>query len=194
MQLYCDHGEKGIIGGWYGGPLNGSEPRPVSRTYWFHNTSAAPVTYTASLLCVGSRLVRGVKIAKSATHERCNYLGGVESPAETEYLNHDEECLLVKQGNSDNYDAEANQTLAKNLKGKLLLAHGTLDDNVPPDNTYLVVDALIKAGKDFDLLMIPNAAHGFGAASNYMMRRRWDYFVQHLMGATPPKEYQIGPK
>ena len=98
VQLYCDHGEKGVIGGWYGGPLNGSEPRPVSRTYWFHNTSAAPVTYTAKLLCVGSRLVRGVKIAKFAKHERCNYLGGVESPAETEYLNHDEECLLVRQG------------------------------------------------------------------------------------------------
>jgi hypothetical protein len=42
--------------------------------------------------------------------------------------------------------------------------------------------------------MIPNAGHGFGAASNYMMRRRWDYFVQHLLGATPPKEYVIGPK
>ena len=56
----------------------------------------------------------------------------------------------------DNYDAEANQNLAKNLKGKLLLAHGTMDDNVPPYNTLLVVDALIKANKDFDLLMLPN--------------------------------------
>lgn len=93
---------------------------------------------------------------------------------------------------TDNYDVEANQLLAKNLKGKLLLAHGTMDNNVPPDNTLLVVDALIKANKDFDLLMIPNAGHGFGAASNYMMRRRWDYFVQHLLGATPPKDYEIG--
>ncbi len=102
---------------------------------------------------------------------------------------------LLKRGPSgDNYDVEANQSLAKNLKGKLLLAHGTLDDNVPPDNTLLVVDALIKAGKDFDLLMIPNAAHGYGAASAYMMRRRWDYFVTHLLGATPPKEYTIGRK
>ena len=62
------------------------------------------------------------------------------------------------------------------------------------DNTTLVVDALIKAGKDFDLLLLPNLPHGYGPASNYMMRRRWDYFVTHLMGATPPKEYQIGPK
>ncbi len=101
---------------------------------------------------------------------------------------------LLTRGPSgvDNYEAEANQSLAKNLKGKLLLAHGTMDDNVPPDNTLLVADALIKAGKDFDLLMIPNAAHGYGPASAYMMRRRWDYFVTHLLGATPPKEYVIG--
>jgi dipeptidyl aminopeptidase/acylaminoacyl peptidase len=80
------------------------------------------------------------------------------------------------------------------LKGKLLLAHGTMDDNVPPDNTLLVVDALIKANKDFDLLMIPNARHGFGSASSYMMRRRWDYFARHLLGAEPPKEYELRPK
>ena len=90
------------------------------------------------------------------------------------------------------YDSQATETLAKNLKGKLLLAHGTVDSNVPPNNTLLVVDALIKANKDFDLLMIPNAAHGYGAAGNYMMRRRWDYFVKNLLGAEPPKEYQIG--
>jgi dipeptidyl-peptidase 4 len=87
------------------------------------------------------------------------------------------------------YDAQATHTYAKNLKGKLLLAHGTLDGNVPPNNTLLVVDALIKANKDFDLILFPNAGHGFGAASNYMMRRRWDYFVKHLLGAEPPKEY-----
>ena len=101
--------------------------------------------------------------------------------------------LLVRQGGTDNYAAEANQALAKNLKGKLLLAHGTLDDNVPPDNTTLVVDALIKANKDFDLLMLPNQAHGYGTMSAYMMRKRWDYFVKNLMGAEPPKEYEIKP-
>jgi dipeptidyl aminopeptidase/acylaminoacyl peptidase len=93
---------------------------------------------------------------------------------------------------SDTYAPEANQLQAKNLKGKLLLAHGTLDTNVPPENTLVVVDALIKANKSFDLLMLPNAGHGYGAASNYMMRRRWDYFVQHLLGATPPENYEIG--
>lgn len=91
----------------------------------------------------------------------------------------------------DSYDIEANQTFAKNLKGHLLLAHGTMDNNVPPYNTLLVADALIKANKDFDLLMLPNQAHGYGNMSNYMMRRRWDYFVKWLAGAEPPKEYEI---
>jgi len=94
---------------------------------------------------------------------------------------------------TDSYDIEANQTFAKNLKGKLLLAHGMMDNNVPPYNTLVVVDALIKANKDFDLLMLPNQAHGYGSMSNYMMRRRWDYFVTHLLGAEPPKEYEIKP-
>jgi dipeptidyl aminopeptidase/acylaminoacyl peptidase len=94
----------------------------------------------------------------------------------------------------DNYEKQANQIYAKNLKGKLMLAHGGMDDNVPPYNTYLVVDALIKANQDFDLLIFPNARHGYGADNYYMMRRRWDYFVKHLMGAEPPKEYKITPR
>jgi dipeptidyl-peptidase 4 len=91
------------------------------------------------------------------------------------------------------YEDQANQTHAKNLKGKLLLAHGTMDSNVPPNNTLLVVEALIKANKDFDLLMLPNQRHGFGDASNYMTRRRWDYFVRHLLDMEPPKEYELKP-
>jgi dipeptidyl aminopeptidase/acylaminoacyl peptidase len=93
--------------------------------------------------------------------------------------------LVGKQEGASNYDGQANQTLAKNLKGKLLLAHGTMDNNVPPYLTLLVVDELIKANKDFDLIMMPNRRHGFGNEP-YMMRRRWDYFVKHLMGAEPP--------
>ena len=91
------------------------------------------------------------------------------------------------------YDAQSNESVARNLKGHLLLAHGTMDNNVPPYNTLLVVDSLIKYNKDFDLLMIPNKPHGYGDATNYMMRRRWDYFVRYLMGATPPHEYLMGP-
>ena len=93
----------------------------------------------------------------------------------------------------DNYAAEANQVLAKNLKGKLLLAHGTMDDNVPPYNTLLVVNELMKANKDFDFILLPNRTHGFGNEP-YMVRRRWDYFVKNLLGAEPPKEYQLGTR
>ncbi|HEY4955571.1 MAG TPA: DPP IV N-terminal domain-containing protein [Gemmatimonadaceae bacterium] len=124
-----------------------------------------------------------VGIAESGNHDQRNY----EDDWGERY-----QGLLVKNGAaSDNYDVEANQNIAKNLKGHLLLAHGTMDDNVPPSNTELVVDALIKANKDFDLLMIPNARHRYVSAGNYMMRRRWDYFVRYLLNAEPPKEYEI---
>ena len=89
-----------------------------------------------------------------------------------------------------NYDNQANQNFARNLKGKLLLAHGTMDTNVPFYSTLLVVDALIAANKDFDFILFPNRGHGFGNEP-YMMRRRWDYFVEHLLGATPPDDYQM---
>ena len=54
-----------------------------------------------------------------------------------------------------------------------------------------VVEALIKANKDFDLVIFPNARHGFGMDTFYMMRKRWDYFVTHLLGKVPPKEFKI---
>ena len=102
--------------------------------------------------------------------------------------------LLKKNADgTTNYDGQANENFAKNLKGRLLLIHGTMDDNVPPNNTLLVVDALIKANKDFDLLMIPNAKHGYGEATPYVTRRRWDYFVRYLGGGVPPHEYRMKP-
>jgi dipeptidyl aminopeptidase/acylaminoacyl peptidase len=125
-----------------------------------------------------------VGIAESGNHENRNY----EDDWGERYIG-----LETKVNGKSNYEEQANQVHAKNLKGKLLLAHGTMDDNVPPYNTYLVVDALIKANKDFDLLMIPNARHGFGNATLYMTRRRWDYFVKHLLGVEPPKEYGLKP-
>ncbi len=100
--------------------------------------------------------------------------------------------LERKPDGTSNYDDQANQSLAKNLKGRLLLAHGTMDDNVPPYNTLLVVNELIKANKDFDLLLLPNRHHGF-ANEPYMTRRRWDYFVRYLMGAEPPQGYELKP-
>jgi dipeptidyl-peptidase-4 len=101
--------------------------------------------------------------------------------------------LLVKNPDgTTNYDNQANQLVAKNLKGKLLLAHGTMDNNVPPGNTMLVVDALIKANKDFDFLMVPNADH-FLDAVPYYQRRRWDFFVRELLHETPPEAYRMRP-
>ncbi len=87
------------------------------------------------------------------------------------------------------YSGQSNEGVAKNLQGHLLLAHGTMDNNVPMNNTLMVVNALIKANKDFDLILLPNEPHGYGADAPYMMRRRWDYFVRYLMGAKPPHEF-----
>ncbi|MDQ6647788.1 MAG: S9 family peptidase, partial [Pseudomonadota bacterium] len=100
------------------------------------------------------------------------------------------ELVMGKDGKS-NYDDQANPSHAAHLKGHLMLVHGTMDDNVPLSNTLLVADALIKANKDFDMLLIPNAHHGYGAATPYATRRRWDYFVSYLAGNTPPKEYEL---
>ncbi|HVL70027.1 MAG TPA: DPP IV N-terminal domain-containing protein [Vicinamibacterales bacterium] len=104
-----------------------------------------------------------------------------------------EKWMGLLTGDSDSrrrYEDQANQTHAKHLTGKLLLAHGTMDTNVPVYSTLLVVDELIRANKDFDLILLPNRGHGFGSEP-YMVRRRWDYFVKHLMGAEPPHEYQM---
>lgn len=121
-----------------------------------------------------------VGISESGNHENRNY----EDDWGERYNG------LVE--NSD-YEAQANQNYAKNLKGKLMLVHGMMDDNVPPYNTLLVVEALEKANKSFDLVIFPNSAHGYGAYSPYMMRRRWDYFVQNLLGAQAPLDYQMKP-
>ena len=90
------------------------------------------------------------------------------------------------------YEGGSNAHLAENLQGKLFLIHGALDDNVHPANTYAVVDALIRANKDFDLLILPNANHKLGDDLPYFVRRQWDYFVTHLLGAEPPEGYAVG--
>ena len=126
-----------------------------------------------------------VGISESGNHDNRNY--------EDDWAEKWQGLEVKRKDGGSSYDAQANQNRAANLKGHLLLAHGTLDDNVPPSNTLLVVDALIKANKDFDLVMIPNARHGYGDAAPYMMRRRWDYFVRWLQGATPPPQYQMQP-
>ncbi|RIK41338.1 MAG: peptidase S9 [Chloroflexi bacterium] len=125
--------------------------------------------------------------------------------------NHDQRGYLAYWGElyiglleGDNYDPQINRNLAANLAGKLLLAWGEMDDNVHNALTIQLIDALIKANKDVDMLIIPNGNHAFadvglgkedpgGTTTNnlYFIRRKWDYFVQHLAGATPPRGYRI---
>ncbi|MGH8033155.1 MAG: DPP IV N-terminal domain-containing protein [Luteimonas sp.] len=124
-----------------------------------------------------------VGISESGNHDNRNY--------EDDWAEKWQGLLVNNTDGSSNYDDQANQSHASNLKGQLLLAHGLMDDNVPPSNTLLVVDALVKANKDFDLIVLPNARHGYGDATLYMTRRRWDYFVRHLLGAQPPKQFEL---
>ncbi len=91
----------------------------------------------------------------------------------------------------DNFTASANKSYVANLRGKLMLMHGDMDDNVHPAMTVQLVDELIKANKSFDLIMAPDRAHGLNEP--YFIRRRWDYFVQHLLGTTPPDNYKMTP-
>ncbi|GAB3429600.1 alpha/beta hydrolase family protein [Flindersiella endophytica] len=92
----------------------------------------------------------------------------------------------------EHYAEQANPAHAGDLRGKLLLAHGEMDENVHVASTLAVVNALIEANQDFDLLILPNRPHGFGG-DPYFVRRRWDYFVRHLAGTEPPARYAITP-
>ncbi len=78
-----------------------------------------------------------------------------------------------------------NPELAANLKGKLLLVHGDMDNNVHPANTIRLADALIKANKRFDLLILPGKAHAFQEYQPYFTERMWEYFAEHLLDDRP---------
>ena len=79
-------------------------------------------------------------------------------------------------------DIEKNQDLAKNLKGHLLLVTGDIDNNVHPGNTFRVVDALIKANKRFDFMILPGQRHGYANETPYFDRLMWYYFAEYLLG------------
>ena len=80
------------------------------------------------------------------------------------------------------YSIKTNEEIAKQLKGHLLLVHGDIDNNVHPGNTLRVVDALIRAGKRFDMLILPQQRHGFGDMDEYFYWRMVDYFSKNLLG------------
>jgi dipeptidyl aminopeptidase/acylaminoacyl peptidase len=92
--------------------------------------------------------------------------------------------------NGDNYNEQVTPNLAGNLKGKLLMAFGDMDDNVPPAEAIQMINALINANKDFDVLILPNRNHGF-IFDPYFIRKEWDYLVKNVLGAQTPANYQI---
>ena len=89
------------------------------------------------------------------------------------------------------YHLQSNITMAGNLKGKLLITHGGIDDNVNPSATFKLAEALIKADKQFDMLILPSQRHGYqGVHSQYFRKTRWNYFVEHLLGEEPIWEFE----
>tara|TARA_B110001450_G_scaffold43018_1_gene39407 strand:- start:1413 stop:3587 length:2175 start_codon:yes stop_codon:yes gene_type:complete len=190
---YGNMGDNGL-------PDNISAIEQLSKTYksmdtdrvgiWGH--SGGGFASTAALLRYPD--FYDVAVSSSGNHDNRNYEAdwgekwhGLLTPLNLDTQDSKSDFDILKT----NYDIQANQLFVDNLKGKLLIAHGMLDDNVPPSNTMIVVDALIKSNKDFDLILFPNKRHGYGDMNNYMMRRKWDYFVKHLKGLNPPKGYSF---
>ncbi len=98
--------------------------------------------------------------------------------------------LVRDSAGGDNYHPHANHALAANLKGKLMLSYGTLDDRVHPNANLLLIDALIANNKDFDLVVMPNRNHGY-VSEAYIIRRGWDFLVRHLRHEEPPAGYWL---
>ena len=95
------------------------------------------------------------------------------------------EYIGLQSDDPKSYETQSNARLAHQLKGKLMLIHGTLDDDVPLVNSIHLIDALIEANKDYDLILIPNAVHAI-SSKPYVLARMWSYFVEHLRGEKLP--------
>jgi dipeptidyl-peptidase-4 len=115
-----------------------------------------------------------VGVAAAGSHDNFNYI-----------FEHDR-WFGRPQDYPNTYAAQSNLPLAGNLKGKLLLAHGDVDDDVHVANTLQLADALIRADKDFDLFIYPGRGHEDMYHDGYFIRRKWAYFVKHLLGQEPP--------
>lgn len=98
--------------------------------------------------------------------------------------------LVENEDGTTTFTNQALQLQVENLSGHLLISYGTMDNNVNPNTTKQVIDALIANNKDFDLIVMPNRNHGY-ANESYKLRRTWDYFVRHLHNMEPPKEYDF---
>ncbi|HSU28429.1 MAG TPA: prolyl oligopeptidase family serine peptidase, partial [Chitinophagaceae bacterium] len=90
------------------------------------------------------------------------------------------------------YDQVSNITMAGNLKGKLLITHGGIDENVNPSATFKLAEALVRADKEFDMLIFPSQHHGYtGKFNDYFTKKKWNYFVEHLLGARPIWDFEL---
>ena len=90
------------------------------------------------------------------------------------------------------YHLVSNITMAGNLKGKLLITHGGIDENVNPSATFKLAEALVRANKEFDMLIFPSQHHGYtGVFSDYFTKKRWNYFVEHLLGVKPIWDFEL---
>lgn len=94
-------------------------------------------------------------------------------------------------GNPDVFAHQASAASAHQLEGKLLLISGDMDENVHVSQTLTVVDALVKANRDFELLIVPNEGHLLLMRNGYVQRRIWDFLVRNLLGETPPAGFSI---
>ena len=99
---------------------------------------------------------------------------------------------FVGDPRTTDYAAKDNASIVDRLAGQLLLVHGEMDDNVTPHLTIRLVDAFMRADKDVELLLVPNADHDLTVHRHHWWRRRWDFFVRHVMGAAPP-QYRLQP-
>lgn len=90
------------------------------------------------------------------------------------------------------YHQVSNITMAGNLKGKLLITHGGIDENVNPSATFKLAEALIKNNKEFDMLILPSQQHGYqGNYNDYFTKKKWNYFVEHLRGIKPIWDFEL---
>jgi len=90
--------------------------------------------------------------------------------------------VTAKGDTTFQYTIDKNPELAKNLKGNLMLSTGDIDNNVHPANTIRLINALIKADKRFDFVLLPGQRHAYGDMTEYFFWKKADYFVEHLLG------------
>jgi dipeptidyl aminopeptidase/acylaminoacyl peptidase len=130
-------------------------------------------------------------IFKVAVSNAGNHDNSVYNRWWSEKHNGVKENISDKGDTTFTYMIDKNPDIAKNLKGKLLLIHGEIDNNVHPSNTIRVVNALIKANKRFDMLILPTQRHGFGDMNEYWFWRTADYFSKYLLGDNTERPVDI---